>query len=163
MIKRKTIIGIMGPGDHAKEKDVENAHELGRMIAENKWVLLTGGRNVGVMDAASRGAQEAGGLVIGVMPGPDTSETSDYVDIAIITNMGSARNSINVLTSDVVIACGIGSGTASEIALALKAEKNVILFSDNEESKAFFRKLDEQKIHIARTRQEVIEKIKDLL
>jgi len=102
----------MGPGDKATTSDINRAYHLGQLIADNGWVLLTGGRNVGVMDAASRGAKMVGGLTIGILPSNDTRAMSDAVDIAIVTDMGNARNSINVLSSDVVIACGMGIGTA---------------------------------------------------
>jgi hypothetical protein len=79
------------------------------------------------MDAASRGAHDAGGLVIGVLRGPDGAEASSYVDVGIRTGMGDARNVINVLSSDVVIALPGGPGTVSEVALALKSGKPVIV------------------------------------
>lgn len=90
-------------------------------------MLLTGGSACGVMDAASRGASEAGGLVVGVLRGRDTADASAYLDIAIPTGMGDARNAINVLSSDAVIALPGGSGTLSEVALALKSGKTVIV------------------------------------
>ncbi|MDT8316877.1 MAG: TIGR00725 family protein, partial [bacterium] len=138
---KKKIIGIMGPGPGATERDLAHAYTLGRMVAEEGWLLLTGGMKTGVMDAASRGAGEAGGLVIGILPTGDSSAASDAVDIPIVTGMGSARNNINILSSDVVIACGMGPGTASEIALAIKNGRKVILLNDMEESRAFFTKL----------------------
>jgi hypothetical protein len=97
------------------------------MVAERGWVLLTGGRATGVMDAASRGAREAGGLVIGVLPDADIVGASEHLDVAIRTGMGDARNVINVLSSDVVIALPGGVGTLSEVALALAAGKAVIV------------------------------------
>lgn len=136
--QRKIIIGVMGPGDQATATDLQNAYQLGKLIAEQGWVLLTGGRNVGVMEAANRGAKAADGLTIGILPGNDTSGISTSVDIAIVTDMGNARNNINVLSSNVVVACGMGAGTISEIALAIKSNKPVILL--NHEN-AFFQKL----------------------
>ena len=62
---RKVIIGVMGPGDRATAVDLENAYQLGKLIAKEGWALLTGGRKAGVMDAASKGAKAAGGLTIG--------------------------------------------------------------------------------------------------
>ena len=138
----KTIIGVMGPGgDATPEEDLRAAFELGRLVAHEGWVLLTGGRAAGVMDAASRGAKEAGGLTVGILPQSDCDAVSSAVDIAIVTGMGQARNNINVLSSHVVVACGMGAGTASEIALAVKARKPVILLGANETSRAFFKTL----------------------
>lgn len=145
---RKTIIGVMGPGQ-ATPTDLQNAYQLGELIAQKGWVLLTGGRNVGVMDAASIGAKSANGLTIGILPGDSTEGVSQSVDIAIATDLGNARNNINVLSSDVVIACGISSGTASEIALAIKANKPVILLNSDRASQAFFQNLSPQTVYIA--------------
>lgn len=153
---RKKIIGVMGPGPGATEQDLENASELGRLIASEGWVLLTGGMKSGVMDAASRGAKAAGGLVVGILPTADSAHASEAVDIPIMTDMGSARNNINVLSSDVVIACGIGPGTASEIALALKADKKVILLNDSAVSKDFFKSLSDEKVSIAESPEKAI-------
>lgn len=144
---RKTIIGVMGPGQ-ATATDLQNAYQIGQLIAQKGWVLLTGGRNVGVMDAASKGAKSANGLTIGILPGDNTDGVSEAVDIAIATDLGNARNNINVLSSDIVIACGINAGTASEIALALKANKQVILLNSDRPSQSFFQNLDPQKVHI---------------
>lgn len=137
---RKIIIGVMGPGENATQSDIENAYELGKRIAEQGWVLLTGGRNVGVMEAASQGAKLWDGLTIGILPGNNSKGISEAVDIAIFTDMHNARNNINVLSSDVVVACGMGLGTASEVALALKNKKPVILLTDTD-SQAFFQKM----------------------
>ncbi|KAB8319779.1 TIGR00725 family protein [Tolypothrix campylonemoides VB511288] len=145
---RKIIIGVMGPGEKAKAIDVQNAYELGKLIAQEGWVLLTGGRNVGVMEAANQGAKSANGLTIGILPKNSSKGISEAVDIAIFTDMGNARNNINVLSSDVVIACGMGAGTASEIALALKGNKKVILLSDDEESNVFFQKISPKNVYV---------------
>lgn len=152
---RKTIIGVMGPGK-ATATDLQNAYKLGELIAQKGWVLLTGGRNIGVMDAANRGAKSANGLTIGILPGDNTDGVSEAVDIAIATDLGNARNNINVLSSNAVIACGMGAGTASEIALALKAHKQVILLNSDRPSQIFFQSLNPQKVHIANTPESAI-------
>lgn len=123
----RTIVGVMGSGRVLDAAAEANAYLLGRLIAEEGWVLLTGGRATGVMDACSRGASEADGLVVGVLPDDTLVGASSVVDIAIRTGMGDARNVINVLSSDVVIALPGGAGTLSEIAHALKACKPVIV------------------------------------
>jgi len=123
---RKAIIGVMGGGD-ANKKDIKLAYDLGALIAKEGWVLLNGGRSAGIMEASSKGCKEHGGITVGILPGRDSSSTSKYIDIQILTGMGDARNYINVLSSDVVIACKGGAGTISEIALALKNGKKVIL------------------------------------
>ena len=77
--------------------------------------------------------------------------------------MGSARNNINVLSSDVVIACGMGAGTASEIALALKAKKCVVLLTDDKWAISFFQNLGKGQVHIAATSQEALDLTKRLI
>lgn len=153
---RKIIIGVMGPGNGASEKECGEAYELGRLIAREGWTVLSGGLAVGVMDAVSRGASEAGGLTIGILPMDDRDGMSPAVDIPIVTGMGSARNNINALSSDVVIACGISPGTASEVALAIKADKPVIFLSDDEDCKKFFQNLGGKKIRWAKDPEQAI-------
>jgi hypothetical protein len=156
-IMPRVVIGVMGPGAAATASDLKFAYELGQKIATAGWVLLTGGRNVGVMDAASRGAKQAGGLTIGILPTEQLTSVSQAIDIPILTGMGSARNNINVLSSQVVIACGMGLGTASEIALALKANKPVILLNTSAEAQAFFQSLASEQIQIAEHPQAAVE------
>lgn len=153
----------MGAGDSATENDKKLAYEMGKLIAEKGWVLLSGGRNKGVMDEVNKGAKENNGLTIGIIPGNDNSNTSQFVDIPVITGMGSARNAINALSSDVVIAIGMGAGTASEIALALKTKKQVIILNDDEESKVFFKKLGGELVKIVNNPQEAIENVHKIL
>jgi len=123
---RSPVIGVMGGS--AVDSTVESiARELGRAIAGRGWILLNGGRDCGVMAASARGAREAGGTVIGILPDRDAGAACPDLDIAIVTGMGDARNLVNVLSSDVVIAMAGSAGTASEVALALKNGKRVVL------------------------------------
>jgi len=121
----RTVIGVMG-GAAASEAVMRDAHEIGRLIAQHGHVLVNGGRDAGVMAASARGAAEAGGLVIGILPGNSKHGASPHLDVAIPTGMGDARNAINVLASDVVVALPGGAGTISEVALALKSGRSVI-------------------------------------
>lgn len=150
------IVGVMGPAK-AKKKDLENARVLGELIARRGWVVLTGGRDAGVMDAACEGARRVGGsLTLGILP-TAKDHISRHVDIPIITEMGSGRNNINVLTSHVVVVCGLtGSGTVSEVALAVKAGKPVILVDASPADVAFFRKLGKRLVAAADSPEEAI-------
>jgi uncharacterized protein (TIGR00725 family) len=138
---RTPVIGIMG-ATHPSPHHLALARDLGRRIAEAGWILLSGGRNAGIMDAASAGAKEIpGSLTLGILPDA-TGDVSPHVDVAVFTDLGSARNNVNVLTSDVVVACGVeGAGTASEVALALKAGKTVVLLACHEAAATFFQGL----------------------
>jgi uncharacterized protein (TIGR00725 family) len=137
---RRPVIGVMGAGEPSPGC-LTAARELGRLLAERGWIVLTGGRPEGVMAAASAGAKEVrGSLTLGILPG--VSGAGPDVDVAVFTGIGEARNAINVLTSDVIVACGVeGPGTLSEVALALKADKIVILLQPSEPARSFFRSL----------------------
>lgn len=142
--------------------DLATARELGERIAATGWVLLSGGRASGVMEAASQGARAAGGLVIGVLPDADARNLSPAVEIAIFTDMGSARNNINVLSSDAIIACGMGTGTLSEVALALKADKSVILLNWSPVGQTFLKELAPNQVQIAETPAAAIAALQNL-
>ena len=139
----------MGPGSNPQKSDLTNAYALGKFCAEQSLTVLTGGHNIGVMDEALKGAHENGGQTIGVLAFDNKDKASQYADHVIVTAMKSARNNINILTSDVVIACGLEAGTLSEVALALKAKKNVILLCNNDKAKDFLSDLQPENIIIA--------------
>jgi uncharacterized protein (TIGR00725 family) len=98
---------------------------VGRELAARGAVLICGGLG-GVMEAACRGAKDAGGRTIGILPGTDRAAANPFVDAAIPTGLGEARNALVVRAADALIAVGGGYGTLSEIALALKAGKRVV-------------------------------------
>ncbi len=131
----------MGPGENASNEEIHLAYHLGKLIAREGWITLSGGRNVGVMDAVCRGAKENNGLTIGILPGENLIGSSSAVDIPIITGMGNARNVINALTAHMIVAVGMGPGTAAEIALAIKAEKEIVLLGASEEAETFFNEI----------------------
>ena len=101
------------------------AEEVGRRIAEAGAVLVCGGMG-GVMAAACRGAKQARGLTIGILPSADRAEANEWVAVAVATGIGEARNLAIIQTSDVLIAVGGSYGTLSEIGFALKAGKWVV-------------------------------------
>jgi len=115
-MKRK-IIAIIG-GSEADERHLKIAQEVGFLIAKRGAILITGGLG-GVMNAASQGAKEADGLVIGILPTIDKQSANPYVDIPIVTGMSEARNIIIARTCDCAIAISGKYGTLSEIAYCL--------------------------------------------
>ncbi|MCI0458995.1 MAG: hypothetical protein L0Z62_18715 [Gemmataceae bacterium] len=120
---------------------LRTARHFGRLAAEAGWVVLTGGRPAGVMEAACAGAKAVpGSLTIGILPTGPEGPVSAQVDVAVFTGAGEARDVINVLSSDVVVACGVeGPGTAAEVALALKLARPTILLAAAPAASAFFR------------------------
>jgi uncharacterized protein (TIGR00725 family) len=139
--KPNIIIGVMGPGEKASNEEIHLAYQLGKQIAREGWITLSGGRNVGVMDAVCRGAKENKGLTIGILPGENLIGASQALDIPIVTGMGNARNIINVLTAHVIVVCGMGPGTASEVAMAIKGGKEVVLMGASEVAESFFNEI----------------------
>jgi uncharacterized protein (TIGR00725 family) len=120
----RPYIAVCG-GGVAREDETELAEAVGRLVAEAGAVLVCGGLG-GVMDAAARGAESAGGTVVGILPGERRDGASAHLTVAVATGMGEARNSVVVRTADAVIAIGGEFGTLSEIALALKLGKPVV-------------------------------------
>jgi len=159
----KIVIGVMGPGENATPDENVMAYELGKAIAQAGWITLTGGRSFGVMDAALKGAAEVGGLTIGILPGDNDKNSSDHAQIKIVTSMGSGRNYISVLSSHVIIVLGMAAGTASEVALALKSRKKVILLNQDEITIRFFKNLGSYNVLVTKTVDETIRSVKDYL
>ena len=109
-----SVIGASNPPPQA----ILAAESVGRELAQKGAVLVTGGLG-GIMEAASKGARQVGGTTIGILPGSDPKEANPYVDIAICTGMGYARNIIVVKSGQAVIAIDGAFGTLSEIGHAL--------------------------------------------
>ena len=118
------IISVIGAGE-CSEEIYEIAENVGRLIARENAVLVTGGLG-GVMEAASKGAKEAGGITVGILPGFSSEDANRFVSIPITTGLSHARNTIVARSADAVIAVSGEYGTLSEIAIALKLGKPVI-------------------------------------
>ena len=116
-------VAVVG-GANCSAEEKELACQVGAGVARRGGILICGGGS-GVMEAASQGAVEAGGEVIGILPGEDHRMGNHYLKFAIATGLGEARNAIIARTADAVIAVGGEYGTLSEIALALKMNKPV--------------------------------------
>ena len=123
-LRRAARIAVCGAGE-CDAATYERARHVGRLLGAAGAVLLCGGLG-GVMEAACRGAQEAGGLTVGLLPGSEAGAANPYVDLPIATGLGPARNVVLVLAAEAVIAIAGEAGTLSEIALALKAGRPVV-------------------------------------
>ncbi|MGB7568772.1 MAG: TIGR00725 family protein [Chitinivibrionales bacterium] len=124
MPSQKITIGVIG-GAEASAENYQLAYDVGKFIADNNAVLISGGLS-GTMEAASKGAFENGGMVIGFLPGDAKADANPYVHIAVPTGMGVARNVLVVRAADVLIAFPGSFGTLSEIGLALNLGKTVV-------------------------------------
>jgi len=111
---RVSVIG----GGTVTDEEYETARRLGRTLGERGHEVVCGGLG-GVMEAVCRGASEAGGHTIGILPTDRRSDANDYVDTAIATGIGNARNPLVVMNGDAAVAVDGGPGTLSEIGHAL--------------------------------------------
>lgn len=121
---RKPIIAVIGAGRCSK-KMRDAAADVGRYVAEHGGLIVCGGLG-GIMEGAARGAREAGGSVIGILPGDSDGEANEFVDIVIPTGMGEARNILVIRTADAVVAFPGKYGTLTEMAFARLFEKPLV-------------------------------------
>jgi uncharacterized protein (TIGR00725 family) len=117
-------VAVVGPG-RATAEETETAEQVGRELGAAGALVVCGGLG-GVMEAACRGARSEGGATLGILPGLDRSDANEFVDVAVPTGLGEARNALVVRAADALIAVGGAYGTLSEIALALKTGKPVV-------------------------------------
>jgi uncharacterized protein (TIGR00725 family) len=128
---RPLVITVIGKSardanDPVPPQALTAAEQVGRLIAERGAVVVSGGLS-GVMEAVSRGAKSAGGLVIGILPGFDKRDANPYVDVALTTGMGWMRNTLTVRAADAVIMISGGIGTLNELTVAYEDKPTVIL------------------------------------
>jgi hypothetical protein len=123
-LSERPYIAVVGTG-RASDTELAAAEAVGRGLATAGATVVCGGLG-GVMEAACRGAKDADGTTVGLLPGADRGAANPWVDVAIPTGLGEARNALVVRAADALVAVGGGYGTLSEIALALKADKPVV-------------------------------------
>ena len=119
-----SYVSVVGSGTVTGEL-YEKAREVGRLVAARGGTVVCGGRS-GVMEAAARGATEAGGVAIGILPDEDREQANEFLSYSIATGTGHARNLAVVCSGDVVISVGGEYGTLSEMGLALKVGRPVV-------------------------------------
>ncbi len=147
----KILIAVIG-GHKCNDEVEQIANNLGKNIAKVGAILVCGGLS-GVMEAVSKGAKQANGTTIGILPGEDKAEANAYIDIPIATGLGFTRNTIVVGCADAVIALPGEYGTLSEIGFALNAKKPVIGIGT----------WDISGVIVVKDAREAIDKIKELL
>jgi uncharacterized protein (TIGR00725 family) len=118
-------VAVVGPSGDPGAEVLALAEEVGRLLATAGALVVTGGGS-GVMEAASRGAAGAGGLVVGILPGPDRTEANPHVTVALATGLGEVRNALVVRAVDAVVSVGGSWGTLSEVALACRTGVPVV-------------------------------------
>ena len=147
MKKQKITISVIG--GHSIGRKVERmAHRIGNIIAEAGAITICGGLG-GAMESVSKGAKERGGLTIGLLPGKDKKDANPYIDIALPTSIGFARNAIVACSADIIVALPGSHGTSSEISYGLVFGRPVIdLGNWNIEGMIKVDSLDEAKLKI---------------
>lgn len=128
MGKQKITISVFGSHD-CNEEVAQLAHKVGEIVAKVECVLVCGGLT-GVMEACCKGCKEAGGTTIGLLPGKDKADANEYVDIALPTTIGFARNTMVACSADIAVALPGSYGTESEICYALVYKRPVIDLGD---------------------------------
>ncbi|MHB8361351.1 MAG: TIGR00725 family protein [Thermoplasmataceae archaeon] len=123
-MKMKYNIGVIG-GATPELKYLEIAEKIGKLIAESGNVLVNGGLS-GVMEYASKGADLAGGTVIGILPEMNHLSCNQHITISIPTGMGYARNFLIVRACHSLIAIDGSNGTISEASFAISEGKSVV-------------------------------------
>ena len=126
--RQRITVSVIG-GHDADENVEQNAHNIGKIIAKMGAIVVCGGL-LGVMEAVCRGSKEAGGLTIGLLPGKDKNDANCFVDIALPTSIGYARNVIVACSADIIIALPGSHGTRSEISYGLVYKRPVIDFGN---------------------------------
>jgi uncharacterized protein (TIGR00725 family) len=121
--KYSYLIGVIG-GSVCNDEIYDFSYKVGQEIAKRDCILVCGGLK-GVMEAACKGAKDAGGLTIGIIPGDDKKSANPYVDIPIVTSVGYARNFIIIHTADAFVAIDGRFGTLTEIGFALDRNKPI--------------------------------------
>ncbi|MEK6977179.1 MAG: TIGR00725 family protein [Candidatus Hydrothermarchaeota archaeon] len=148
-------IAVVGGGD-AKGGAYALAEEVGEEVARAGAVLLCGGLG-GVMEAGAKGAKRGGGTTIGILPGEGKGEANPYIDFKIVTAMSYARNAVIARSADAVIAVGGGYGTLSEIALALKEGKPVVVVRTGGGLEGPLSGIKDGNLHFASTAKEAVQ------
>jgi len=121
---QKITISVIG-GSEVTNEGEQLAHEVGKIVAKVGAILVCGGL-FGVMEAACKGAKEAGGTTIGLLPGKDKADANDFVDIALPTTIGYARNAMVACCAHIIIALPGSHGTSSEISYGFVYKRPII-------------------------------------
>jgi hypothetical protein len=148
-------------GNAASDRDRANARVLGRLIAGEGMVLLNGA-GPGIMEESARGAKERSGTTVGITSSADRRAANRYIDVSIATGIADGRNFYNVLSSDVVVAMPGSAGTFSEIALALKAGKQVVILDQPQLRSVLLPKYEGQ-AHFVDSPGKAVKKARELL
>jgi hypothetical protein len=126
------IIGYAGLDEYPEKVEInkavyEKAYQLGKALAENNCIVVTGGKS-GVMEAANKGCREGGGISVGVVTGDKRFTANKYVDVEVVSGMYNCGEEMCLITMcDAVIVLGGGAGTLQEITIAYRKAKPIFI------------------------------------
>ncbi|MFW9788682.1 MAG: TIGR00725 family protein [Candidatus Thorarchaeota archaeon] len=160
------VISVIGGSDSSPE-NLEHAERVGAEIAKRGVILVCGGLG-GVMEAVCRGAKKEGGQTLGILPTDNKEHANEFVDIAIPTGFGYARNFLVAKTGDAVIAIDGSAGTLSEMAIAWFSDKPIVALvpTGGWAARLAGEKIDDRrtdKIYAAVTPEEAVDKVFEVL
>lgn len=125
MARRKQVLVVGYGKDHCTDVAYQAAYQVGLELAKCDVILITGGLG-GVMEAASRGAREGGGFVIGIIPQDDKAMSNAYCDAVVATGIGFARDFVTAYSADAIIVVGGGAGTLIELLAAYQNKTPIV-------------------------------------
>ena len=165
--KRRQIAVLGGSAIICTPKAYKLAYEVGKEIAKRGMITLTGGGG-GVMEAALKGAKEAGGLTLAIIPWGDTSKVNKYADVVVATGMMWSRDSINLNSCDGAILVGGGAGTANEASYGYILDKPLVALKSSggmaeQLAGHYFDKRHTEKVISVRSPQEAVEKLLEII
>lgn len=146
MIKERTkmkklwqigVIGSAGAEEYPEKMGIENknlllAQEIGRALAQNNCVVVTGGKG-GIMEAAARGAKMAKGQTVGIISGTNRFGSNDFTDIEVVSGSAGAGfdEFLLVMMIDALIVIDGGAGTLEEMTIAYRNKKPIVVLSQS--------------------------------
>jgi uncharacterized protein (TIGR00725 family) len=125
MVRRVQISVVGFDDDSCTEVARDAAYRVGQAIAKEGGTVVCGGLG-GVMEAASRGARDAGGLAMGIVPSADSTQANEYCDVVVATGLGRSRNFVVAYSGDAMVVVGGGAGTLTEAAAAYQVDKPIV-------------------------------------
>lgn len=155
-------IGVIGSGTLIDKSIYKVAYDVGKEIALNDFILICGGKG-GVMEAASKGAKEANGIIVGILPSIDKNEANNYITVRIPTNLGENRNYIVVQSSDIVVCIAGEVGTRMEAEYTLKLEKPLITIPKTGGTSLAITKESPASVFVVENAKQVINKVLELI
>ena len=152
----RRLLAVVGPGEGATLDEIAAAERVAELAARAGWLITCGGRNLGVMAAAARGAARGGGWSIGLLPSRNPDDGATELTVSLPTGLGELRNALIAESCEAMVACGMSLGTATEVAFALRLGKPVVLLRPDKTTREFFVGLAPRQVKLADSADQVL-------